>query len=269
MNSNGAKNVLLLDDFLHENINNPLILSLFMLIGSFYPNEVLNIKWFPESLVKYLQERKCVETVLRVIGVLSSNKSFFEQNEVKAEIIALLEDADYTELEATLLLSILNNLTYNHSQNLENDILVKGYPYILYLSESNQAYSGLAFRILARFPLPPYNSHLSKRILSLIPKFIFKNDPYGNLGVGEFLSKFSKIDEYCQNVKSSILETSINNSLINTTNPKIFIKLCTGLKDLGLKLSEESLNTLNSLILQTKISSSDFAILNSFYETMK
>ncbi|KAH0793466.1 TKL family protein kinase [Histomonas meleagridis] len=270
MSPEGSQNVLNNEKYLTENIRNPLILSLFILIGSFYSDKVIELKWLMNRICTCLKKRKYIETSLRVIGVISLNPKFIKQNEIKQEIINILKDSDYTELEITLLLGILYNLTTIRNIKLKDDVIFNAYPYILYLAEANCTYSGLAFRVISRFPLIEITSHCSKRIFDLIPKFIEKSDMHGKLAVGDFLLKFANDQNYLEIIKSDKLEKLINMELVKNSNPRIFIAFCSALKELGYKMTQDAFNALNTLAMQPTIQPDELSKLNAlakFYAT--
>lgn len=248
----GSETLICQPKFLEENIENPRILSLFILLCSFYPKETLRFAFLFKNIIKFIKERKYIETILRIIGTLSSYTNFQENPEIIDELIQLLKESYCNEMELTLLIGIFYNISNSQNDNVYPFNCI--YTHLLKMAESNTPYRGLALSILANNPLPSPNSRLSGRIFDLIPKFIEDGDIYGKVAVGKLLTKISQNELYLKVANQKSFESLINSSIIKTKNVNVLISLCEAVISLEYELTQESLNYLSSYILSPNVS---------------
>ncbi|KAH0787451.1 TKL family protein kinase [Histomonas meleagridis] len=238
-------------EFLQKNIGHPKVLALFIPLGGFYPKETLELNFVIETCLKFLKERKYVEVVLRIIGVLSSYTQFEDRKEIVTELLNLLKESYCTELELTLLLGILYNLS--NEQEHENPLFQSIYPHLLRLAESNTPYSGLALQVLSTCHLPPPTSRLSGRVFDVLLKSIENGDMYAKHAAGKIIIKASQNEIYSAIADQKNFEQIINNEIINQKNVSVFTVFCEAALAMEYKLSQESLNSIDSFVLNPQI----------------
>ena len=230
---------------LKMNIKTTAIFALFIRLGAFYPERVLQddfiIKYI-EQLLSSKSSPKIAEVCFRICGVLSSSEKFLPYAESISDLIfALIKNGVLTRVETTLAIGVIYNISHLiQFKKLPNQLLS--------LAESDSPYAGLVLRIAARCKIPKDDGPISGRFIDLILHFIASDDKFGRVAACELLLQTADNPNYKRAIEMSSISTRLNDAMRTEKQADIFIQLAKVSNAYKFPVSTEAINSCDSIL---------------------
>ena len=232
---------------LKRNIKTTSIFSLYIRLGAFYPEKVLEDEVVIKRIVELLSSKsspKIAEVCFRICGVLSSSEKFKPYAEPISDLIfALIKNGVLTRVEISLAVGVL----YNISKLIKFKKLPSQ---VLSLAESDSPFAGLVLRIAARCKIPKDDGPISGRFLDLILHFISGDDKYGRVAACELLIQTVDNPNYKHAVELSSAATRLNDAMRTEKQADIFIQLAKVSNAYNFPVSTEAINACDAILTQ-------------------
>jgi hypothetical protein len=245
---------------LNKNFKNPWILTALSRAAGFYPSAVLKLSFLKEKLLRNLEGMVQLEASLRLLGVFSTTKSFWEDGTFVKALFTILGSCAATPIEMQLLLAVLSNVAAFISMK---DQFLR----LLTIAEAGGTFAGVAMRILGQNDLPTKQSRDLTRLLAMLKYEIANGDSTAVAAASKIIEKSSLNKELRTLMTEGLqLDRLVVDSAIKQTDPFTFIALMSALDKLEVTVTSQILSLFDQMAMKSGItfqSTAEFVELRS------